>query len=232
MVTLASLPTTTGPDWINRIPGRRPHRVDLPEPPPRISTYKNGMGMTGEPTDVDEEIARQLKRGEADAVGHLYDRYGPLAYSLALRILNDRGSAEDVVQEAFVGVWRNADSFDASRGSIRNWLLSIVHNRAIDRLRGTARIRHEAQLQVVERTAQVADAWEALALDLERKQIREAFARLPEAQRRTVELAYFGGYTHAEIARIMEVPLGTVKGRMRMGLEKMRSFLQARGVTT
>ena len=188
--------------------------------------------MTGDPTGVDEEIAAQLKRGEAAAVGRLYDQYGPLAYSLALRILNDRSSAEDVVQDAFVGVWRNAESFDASRGSIRNWLLSIVHNRAIDRLRGTARIRHEGQLQAIERTAQVPDAWEALALDLERKQIREALTQLPEAQRRTLELAYFGGHTHVEIARLMDVPLGTVKGRMRMGLEKMRSFLLARGVTT
>jgi len=118
-----------------------------------------------------------------------------------------------------------------SRGSIRNWLLSVVHNRAIDRVRGTAKIRTETHLGAVERRAEVPDAWEALSLDLERRQIQEAFAQLPEAQRRTLELAYFGGYTHVEIARRMDVPLGTVKGRMRMGLEKMRSFLQARGVT-
>lgn len=187
--------------------------------------------MSTESRGVDEEIATQLKRGEPEAIGRLYDRYAALAFGLALRILNDRGAAEDVVQEAFLSVWRNAQSFDASRGGIRNWLLSIVHNRAIDRVRGTARIRYEEQLQALERTAQVPDAWEALALELERKQIQEAFAKLPEAQRRTLELAYFRGYTHAEIARRMEVPLGTVKGRMRIALEKMRSFLQARGVT-
>jgi RNA polymerase sigma-70 factor, ECF subfamily len=187
--------------------------------------------MRVEPKDADGEIAAQLKRGEPAAVGRLYDRYGPLAYGLALRILNDRGAAEDVVQDAFLGLWRNAGSFDPSRGSIRGWLLSIVRNRAIDRLRGTAKRRTETQLETIERSAEVPDAWEALSLELERKQIQEAFAQLPEAQRRTVELAYFGGYTHAEIARQMDVPLGTVKGRMRMGLEKMRSFLQARGVS-
>ena len=188
--------------------------------------------MTVESRDIDGEIAAQLQRGEATAIGRLYDRYGRLAYGLALRILKDRSAAEEVVQDAFVGAWRNAKGFDASRGSVRNWLLSIVHHRAIDQVRGTARIRREAQLEAIERTAEVPDAWQALSLDLERQQIREAFALLPDAQRQTLELAYFGGLTHAEIARRMEVPLGTVKGRMRIGLEKMRSFLQARGVTS
>jgi RNA polymerase sigma-70 factor (ECF subfamily) len=187
--------------------------------------------MSGEPDDRDGEMAAQLKRGEATAIESLYDRYGRLAYGLALRILNDRNAAEDVVQDAFLGVWRNAGSFDVSRGSLRNWLLSVVHHRAIDRLRGTAKTRQEAQLESIERTAGMPDPWEAVALDLERKQILEAFQQLPEAQRLTLELAYFRGYTHTEIARHLNLPLGTVKGRMRMGLEKMRSFLQARGVT-
>ena len=187
--------------------------------------------MSGEPTDLDGEMAAQLIRGDATAIESLYDRYGRLAYGLALRILNDRNAAEDVVQDAFLGVWRNAGSFDVSRGTLRNWLLSVVHNRAIDRLRGTARTRREAHLESVELTAEVPDAWAAVALDLERKQILEAFGQLPEAQRLALELAYFRGYTHTEIARHLNLPLGTVKGRLRMGLEKMRSFLQARGVT-
>jgi RNA polymerase sigma-70 factor (ECF subfamily) len=187
--------------------------------------------MSVEPKDVDREIAAQLQRGDAAAIGRLYDQYGRQAYGLALRILNDRGAAEDVVQDAFLGVWRAAGSYDTSRGTIRNWLLSVVHNRAIDRVRGTAKIRSETHLGAIERRAEVPDAWEALSLDLERRQIQEAFAQLPDAQRRTLEFAYFGGLTHAEIARRMDVPLGTVKGRMRIGLEKMRSFLQARGVT-
>lgn len=175
-------------------------------------------------------MAAQLKRGEATAIESLYDRYGRLAYGLAFRILNERGAAEDVVQDAFVSVWRNAARFDAGRGSLRNWLLSIVRNRAIDRLRGTARVRTELQLDTAERTAEMPDAWEAVAMDLERKQIREGFSELPDQQRQTLELAYFAGYTHVEIASRMEVPLGTVKSRMRIGLEKMRTFLTARGV--
>src|SRR5437899_5443399 len=187
-------------------------------------------GMSGEPRDQDSQMAAQLKRGETSAIESLYDRYGRLAYGLAFRIVNERGAAEDVVQDAFVSVWRNAAGFDTSRGSLRNWLLSIVRNRAIDRLRGNVRIHREVQLESAGRAAEVPDAWQAVAVDLERKQIREGFAELPDAQRRTLELAYFGGYTHVEIASRMQVPLGTVKGRMRIGLEKMRSFLVARGV--
>jgi len=186
--------------------------------------------MTGEPPDPDSQVAAQLKRGESAAIESLYDRYGRLAYGLAFRILDDRSAAEDVVQEAFVSVWRNAAGFDAGRGGLRNWLLSIVRNRAIDRLRGSARTRTEVALETAEPVAGVADVWQSVALHLERKQIKEGFAALPEAQRRTLELAYFGGYTHVEIASQMQVPLGTVKGRMRIGLEKMRSFLEGSGV--
>ena len=176
-------------------------------------------------------MAAQLQRGDAVGVEALYDKYGGLAFGLAFRILHDRAAAEDVVQEAFLGLWRNAGNFDAGRGNVRSWLLTIVHNRAIDRLRGTTRLRKEAQIESVERLIEVPDAWETVSTHLEQKQIRDGFAQLPEAQRKTLELAYFGGFTHLEIAGQMGVPLGTVKGRMRMGLEKMRSFLQARGVT-
>ncbi len=176
-------------------------------------------------------MAAQLQRGEAVGVEALYDKYGRLAYGLAYRILNDRSAAEDVVQEAFLGLWRNARSFDPGRGNLRSWLLTIVHNRAIDRLRGTTRMRKETQIETVERLLEVPDAWETVSTRIEQRQIREGFAQLPDAQRQTLELAYFGGFTHLEIAGQMGVPLGTVKGRMRMGLEKMRTFLQARGVT-
>ncbi len=114
-------------------------------------------------------MAAQLKRGDSTALESLYDRYGRLAYGLAFRILNDRSAAEDAVQDAFLAVWRNAAGFDTSRGSLRNWLLSIVRNRAIDRLRGNARIHREVQLESVERAAEVPDAWQAVAVDLERK---------------------------------------------------------------
>src|SRR3989442_15451866 len=122
--------------------------------------------MSGESRDLDGQMAAQVKRGESAAIESLYDRYGRLAFGLAFRILNERGAAEDVVQDAFVSVWRNAAGFDARRGSLRNWLLSIVRNRAIDRLRGSVRIRNEIDLADAEPRPQVPDAWEAAALDL------------------------------------------------------------------
>jgi len=184
--------------------------------------------MSGDVPDPDGQMAAQLQRGDTEA---LYARYGRLALGVAYRILNDRTAAEDAVQEAFVAVWRHAAGFDASRGGLRNWLLSIVRNRAIDRLRGNAKARVEVQLDSTESGAGAPDPWATVALDLERKQIREAFDELPEAQRRTLSLAYFAGLTQVEIAKLMQVPLGTVKGRTRIGLEKMRAFLLARGVT-
>src|SRR5919108_5701594 len=179
--------------------------------------------------DSEREMVAQLQRGEAAAIASIYDRYGRLAYSLAQRILNDAAASEDVVQDAFLALWRNAVAFDASRGSLRGWLLSIVHNRAIDRIRGTGQPGRLAPLEAAGRAGEVPDAWESVSVELERKQIREALSSLPVEQRRTVELAYYGGLTHVEIARQMAVPLGTVKSRMRLGLEKLRSFLQARG---
>jgi RNA polymerase sigma-70 factor (ECF subfamily) len=187
--------------------------------------------MSGDVPDPDGQMAAQLQRGDTAAIEALYARYGRLALGVAYRILNDRTAAEDAVQEAFVAVWRHAAGFDASRGGLRNWLLSIVRNRAIDRLRGNAKARVEVQLDSTESGAGAPDPWATVALDLERKQIREAFDELPEAQRRTLSLAYFAGLTQVEIAQLMQVPLGTVKGRTRIGLEKMRAFLLARGVT-
>jgi RNA polymerase sigma-70 factor, ECF subfamily len=183
-----------------------------------------------EAAESEHELAARLRRGEAAGIESLYDRYGRLAYSLAYRMLNDAAAAEEIVQEAFLALWRNASSFDAARGTLRAWLLAIVRNRAIDRLRGGRGLQAMASIEQLDRSTEVPDAWETVSLELERKQVREAVAALPAEQRRTLELAYFGGLTHVEIAKQMEVPLGTVKGRLRIGLEKVRSFLIARGV--
>ena len=163
----------------------------------------------------------------------LYDRYGGLAYSLAYRILEDRGAAEDVVQDAFVSAWRRAVSFQPGRGSVRTWLLSIVHHRAIDRLRGTpGRARRDGPLDEaqVDRVVAVEDPWREVETTLQRDALKRGLATLPEEQRRTIELAYFGGYTQTEIAGVMGVPVGTVKGRIRIGLQKLRGLLAGAGV--
>jgi len=181
-------------------------------------------------TASDVDLVDALRAGDERVFADLVDRYSPAMLAVARTHVASREVAEDVVQESFLRLWKNAKSFDARRGNVRSWLLSIVHNRAIDRLRGTTRMRKETQIETVERLLDAPDAWESVSVHLEQKQIRDGFAQLPAAQRQTLELAYFGGYTHLEIAGHMGVPLGTVKGRMRMGLEKMRTFLQARGV--
>lgn len=175
-------------------------------------------------------MAALLQRGEASAIEWLYDRYARLAFGLAYHILKDASAAEDAVQDAFLSVWRNALRFDAGRGSLRAWLLAIVRNRAIDQLRGRAAAAPALYGPDAAPDAEFMDAWEAMSLELERKQVREALASLPPEQRQSLELAYFEGLSQSEIAGRLALPLGTVKGRIRLALEKVRSFLQARGL--
>jgi RNA polymerase sigma-70 factor (ECF subfamily) len=180
----------------------------------------------------DPELVVGLVARDVEALRTLYQRYGGLAYSLAVRILGDPGRAEDVVQEAFIRVWTYADSFDAGRGSLRTWLLTTVRNRAIDYLRGRpGRERHELELSAdIPAKGTGSDPWRDVSEALERQAVRQALGSLPPDQRQVVELAYFGGYTQTEIAEIVHVPLGTVKGRTRLALEKLSSYLQGRGL--
>lgn len=162
----------------------------------------------------------------------LYDRYAALAYGVAMRILGDPARAEDAVQDAFLNLWHRAATFDADRGSIRAWLLTSVRNRCIDHLRGRgSRERREQELSPdVDYASSTSDPWREVSLSLERTAVRDAMASLPAEQRQVVEMAYFGGYSHTEIAAMSRVPLGTVKGRMRLALEKMGSYLRGRGL--
>ncbi len=188
-------------------------------------------GPSEPPEATDEALLDAITARDDRALAALYDRYGGLAFALAYRILGDRGAAEDVVQDAFLSVWRRAGSFQTGRGSVRTWLLSIVHHRAIDRLRGTAgRARQDAPLDEVDRVVSAEDPWREVSTTLQREVLKRGLATLPDAQRETIELAYFGGYTQNEIAQRMAVPLGTVKGRMRIGLQKLRGVLMGAGV--
>jgi RNA polymerase sigma-70 factor (ECF subfamily) len=186
--------------------------------------------MGARPSDSD--LAAAIAAGREDALAELYDRYGRLAYSVALRVLNDRGRAEDAVQESFLKVWNNAGHFDPSRGSLRGWLIATVRNRSIDYLRGrTGHERDERELnQAMKSAGPSSDPWREVSESMERSAIREAITHLPTEQRHAVELAYFGGYSGREIADMTRVPLGTVKGRMRLALEKLSSYLQSRGL--
>jgi RNA polymerase sigma-70 factor, ECF subfamily len=174
----------------------------------------------------DHVLVEALAARDLTALSTLYDRYGRIAYTLAYRILGEPEAAEDVVQDAFMAAWRGAGTFKRERGNARSWLLSIVHHRAVDLLRRRTAFRPAPLEDAAEAAADIDTAEEATK-NVERKSVRDALQGLPEAQRRTIELAYFGGYTQSELADLMGVPLGTVKGRMRIGLQKMRRALGA-----
>jgi RNA polymerase sigma-70 factor (ECF subfamily) len=178
---------------------------------------------------TDDDIVRSISAHSPEGIEALYDRYGGLAHTVALRILGDRGAAEDVVQEAFLSVWRRGSTYQQGRGSLRSWICTIVRNRAIDRLRGDRhRTRLDTPMEGQSIEPAISDPWAAVALELSGEEVRTALADLPPEQRRTIELAYYGGYSQSEIATAMEVPLGTVKGRVRIALDKLRTSLADR----
>lgn len=187
-------------------------------------TFANGMTLAEPPRD--ELLLECVADGDEAALGALYDRFGGLAFGLAYRILDDRSAAEDVVLEAFRGIWRRAATFQAGRGAPRSWLPSVIHYRAIDRVRGASgRAALPVPLEGVDRVVARDDARAGVETALHGKTPRGGLAALPVEQRQTIEFDYVQGRTHSEIARRVGVPLGTVKGRLRMGLRKLHGLL-------
>lgn len=181
------------------------------------------------PTADDDSLVVAIQRRDEAALGELYDRYGRLALGVAYRMLGERGASEDVVQEAFLNVWRKASGYQPGRGSVRTWLLTIVHNLAIDRRRG--RHRHAVSDVPIDDVAyslatDEEDLFASVAGMIDAQQMQAALANLPAEQREVIVLAYFGGLTHQEIAGRTATPLGTVKSRMRLGLQKLRGALE------
>jgi RNA polymerase sigma-70 factor, ECF subfamily len=176
---------------------------------------------------ADEEVMHLVKRGDPRAFEVLYDRHAGAAYSLAYRIVGHAGRAEDVTQEAFISIWRSRQRYRPERGSVRTWVLGIVHNRAIDGLRrNTPHDRRRASMEGVEERHEAPERTEVEAARREdARTVQRAMEQLPDDQRRTIELAYFGGFSHSEIAEMLQMPIGTVKGRVRLGLEKLRRQL-------
>lgn len=183
------------------------------------------MMDSAQPLD-DRLLAERLRSGDREALGLLYDRYASVAMAVAVRVVADRELAEDLVHDAYVAVWQKIDRFDPSRGSLRSWLLTIVRNRAIDRLRGTRPSMEvgEADEQSLLRTGPN-PTWEAAAARRSAVELRRALGSLPDEQRQAVELAYFGGRTYREIAKLTGVPQGTANGRLRLALAKLRDSL-------
>lgn len=202
--------------------------------PFRLRMERRMLIRVGAAGGSDAELAQALGEGDLNALGILYDRYGALAYSVAVRVLSDPGLAEDTVQESFLKLWSSAARFDASRGSLRGWLLTLVRNGAIDRLRGRgAQEKREIDFTSVD-ALQVPgaspDPVHEVSLGMERDAVREALARLPVQQREAIELAYYGGYTLREVAEIANVPLSTIKGRMRLALDRLHTYLEGKGL--
>jgi RNA polymerase sigma-70 factor (ECF subfamily) len=178
-------------------------------------------------TLADEDLMELMREGDARALEVIFTRHGNAAFSLAYRMCGRRSLAEDVVQEAFLSMWRGSGRYEPGRGSVRSWTLAAVRHKAIDSF------RHESAMtgrDVADDAAAAAmPARERTDDEVERREdvrhVREALTGLPNEQRRVIELAYFGGFTHTEIARMLDLPTGTVKGRMRLGLTKMRLAL-------
>jgi RNA polymerase sigma-70 factor (ECF subfamily) len=180
---------------------------------------------------ADEELISLVGDGDTRAFASLYDRHSRPAYSLAYRLMNGRQAAEDLVQEAFIKAWRSAGSYRAGRGSVHTWILSIVRNRAIDLFRSHASRRRTQEKVEIEAPRSLpneafAETWRNFKRDL----VRQALEELPYEQRKVLVLSHFSELTHAEIAERLCLPLGTVKGRMRLGLEKLRKNSELRGM--
>ncbi|MFZ1154704.1 MAG: RNA polymerase sigma factor [Solirubrobacteraceae bacterium] len=183
---------------------------------------------------ADEELMELVCRNEAVAFEIVLERHADAAFSLAYRMIGRRALAEDVVQEALLSLWRSGARYERSRGSVRNWILGITHHRAVDALRrdGLRTGKNVSDDDLHERMeAPERTDVEVVRRD-EAREIRTAIDQLPAEQVRVIELAYFGGFTHTEIARMLHLPVGTVKGRMRLGLEKMRSRLSTSEAVT
>jgi RNA polymerase sigma-70 factor (ECF subfamily) len=176
---------------------------------------------------ADEDVMQIVRRGDARAFEVIYERHSAAAFSLAYRMMGTRTGAEDVTQDAFLSMWRSGARYDRARGSVRTWVLGIVHHRAIDALRrATVHDRRRAGDEGIEERFEARERTDVEAARREEAgTVRGALSSLPADQSQVIELAYFGGFTHTEIADMLEAPVGTVKGRMRLGLKKMRAQL-------
>lgn len=173
--------------------------------------------------DADAQLLEQVRRGDERAIAAVFDRYSRVVFSVALRVLRDTASAEDVLQEVFLGVWRHPENFVAARGSLGGWLAVVARNRAIDVLR---RKRPSEQVDAVQLVSPTNLAEEAERNTLMGK-AKTIIRRLPPEQRKTLEMAFFDGLTHSEIAEMTGDPLGTVKTRIRTALSTLRKDLEA-----
>ena len=182
----------------------------------------------------DEALIQAIAGGAVWAMEPLYQRYSRILYSLVYRMVADHQIAEDILQETFLAVWRRATSYSPQSGAVRSWLVSIVHHRTIDylrtvRRRSTMKQATWEEVELDERTA-FPDVWDEAWRSVQSAQVRAALKNIPTEQRMVIELAYFSGWTHSEIAEGCQMPLGTVKARMRLGLSHLKRILEQMGI--
>ena len=185
----------------------------------------------------DERLVQRVADGDALALEQLYDRYGQAVYSLALRIVRDPATAEELTQEVFVRLWRFAGTFEPARGRFSGWLLGITHNLSLNEVRRWQSRPQKAALsdndddeRPYDPVDESADSAEAAWQNIRRQAIVDALKQLPDSQRRAIELAFFGGFTHLEIATMLGEPLGTIKSRIRIGMQRLKQLLLAQGI--
>lgn len=195
---------------------------------------KTGHSFLAANEQSDEALILAIAGGAVWAMEPLYQRYSRILYSMAYRMVSDHQVAEDLIQEAFLSVWRRAISYSPQSGAVRSWLISIVHHRTIDYLRSVRRrsVMKEATWEEVEQDdrAAVPDVWDEAWRSIQSSQVRAALMDIPTEQRMVIELAYFQGWTHTEIAEGCQIPLGTVKARLRLGLNHLKRALEKMGV--
>lgn len=197
----------------------------------RSSLRRRGLEHPGQ-DDSNEPLGTLLSlagRGDQSAFAELYDQLAPLLYGVVLKVVRDPSQSEEVTQEAFLELWRLAPRYDASRGSVRSWAVTLAHRRAIDRVRSEQASRDRTEREAHKRPIQSSDVAEQVVANIDGTRVRKALERLTEIQRQAVELAYFGGHSYREVALLLDVAEGTIKTRIRDGMIRLRDEL---GVAT
>lgn len=211
--------------WLTRA-YERSRPSDHTDPFDRLSrTHNRSYPLDNPNTPTDEELLRRITERELAALDSLYERYGRQAFSLAFRMVASRQTAEEIVQDSFLSVWNNAASYSARVGSVKPWLFTIVHHRALDYLRSRNAKRVTAPLNEATAVATGQDVFSEVYAGVSAESVRSAMTTLPEDQRRAVELFYFGGLTFAEISELLDTPVGTIKSRVRLALGRLRVSL-------
>jgi RNA polymerase sigma-70 factor, ECF subfamily len=194
-----------------------------------MTTVRRPLGDGERAGDWELSVRKRMASGDESALTEVYDQYASFVYGLALRVIGDPRAAEDVSQDVFVAVWERPDAFDPERGSLRTWLGTLAHRRAVDYVR-----REEARRRRTERDASrrasVPDVEEIAVALVTAERVREALDLLPDEQRRAIQLAYFGGKTYRQVAEVLGIPEGTAKSRLRLGLRRIADALEAQGL--